>query len=186
MSTVNYRIELPTQWSIHPVFHIDLLTPYHETAMHGPNYPRPSPELVNSEEEYVVEKILDSRQFGRGRRLQYLVKWEGYPDSDNQWVDKDDVFADDKVREFKQLNPASKTHIRGALVAHTAHPPHSQLFHFIDKCLLAVSLPTSSATVTPSNKMSPKPLPVSQESSQGLPMKGPRLLSWSPPGTPLL
>ena len=105
MSAVNYRLELPTQWSIHPVFHIDLLTPYRETAMHGPNYQRPSPELVNGEEEYVVEKILDSRQFGRGRRLQYLVKWEGYPDSDNQWVDKDDVFADDKVREFKQFKP---------------------------------------------------------------------------------
>ena len=31
MSPVNYRLELPTQWSIHPVFHIDLLTPYRET-----------------------------------------------------------------------------------------------------------------------------------------------------------
>ena len=89
--------------------------------MHGPNYQRPSPELVNGEEEYVVEKILDSRLFGRGRRLQYLVKWEGYPDSDNQWVDKDDVFADDKVREFKRSNPASKSHIRGALATHTPH-----------------------------------------------------------------
>jgi hypothetical protein len=32
MSAVNYRLELPTQWSIHPVFHIDLLTPYWETV----------------------------------------------------------------------------------------------------------------------------------------------------------
>ncbi len=28
MSPVNYRLKLPTQWSIHNVFHIDLLTPY--------------------------------------------------------------------------------------------------------------------------------------------------------------
>ena len=28
MSPINYRLELPTQWSIHPVFHIDLLMPY--------------------------------------------------------------------------------------------------------------------------------------------------------------
>ena len=34
MSPVNYRLKLPTQWSIHPVFHIDLLTPYRETPMH--------------------------------------------------------------------------------------------------------------------------------------------------------
>ena len=31
MSDVNYCLELPTQWSIHPVFHTDLLTPYRET-----------------------------------------------------------------------------------------------------------------------------------------------------------
>src|SRR6202453_857593 len=85
MSPVNYRLELPTQWSIHPVFHIDLLTPYRETITHGANYQRPPPDLVDNEEEYEVEAILDSRKFGRGRRLQHLIKWKGYPDSDNQW-----------------------------------------------------------------------------------------------------
>ena len=40
MSPVNYRIDLPTQWSIHPVFHTDLLTPYRETITHGANYQR--------------------------------------------------------------------------------------------------------------------------------------------------
>jgi hypothetical protein len=65
MSAVNYCLELPTQWSIHPVFHIDLLTPYRETIMHGPNFTRPTPELIDGEEEYSVEKILDSRRFGR-------------------------------------------------------------------------------------------------------------------------
>jgi hypothetical protein len=44
------------------------------------------------------------------------VKWEGYPDAENMWVDKDDVFADDKVREFKASNPDAITHIRGALL----------------------------------------------------------------------
>ena len=91
MSDVNYCLELPTQWSIHPVFHIDLLTPYRETPTHGHNYQRPPPELVNREEEYEVEKVLDLRHFGRRRKLQYLVKWKGYPDSENQWVASTDV-----------------------------------------------------------------------------------------------
>ena len=65
MSPVTYHLELPTQWSIHPVFHIDLLTPYQETITHGANYLRPPPNLVDSEEEYEVEKILDSQLFGR-------------------------------------------------------------------------------------------------------------------------
>ena len=60
MSHVNYRLELPAQWQIYPVFHIDLLTPYHETITHGRNYLHPPPDLINGKEEYEVEKILDS------------------------------------------------------------------------------------------------------------------------------
>jgi hypothetical protein len=112
MSAVNYRLELPTQWSIHPVFHVDLLTPYHETPMHGANYQRPPPDLVEGEEEYEVETVLASRRFGRGKKLQYLVKWKGYPDSDNQWINKEDVFADDAIREFKNSNPDQEIHLR--------------------------------------------------------------------------
>jgi hypothetical protein len=131
LSPVSYQLALPTQWSIHPVFHIDLLTPYRETITHGPNYQRPLPDLVDGEEEYSVEKILDSRKFGRRRRLQYLVKWEGYPDSDNMWVDKDDVFADDKVREFKASNPAKETHIRSLSSAKSPHPSTLQHSHLL-------------------------------------------------------
>jgi hypothetical protein len=122
LSPVSYQLALPTQWSIHPVFHIDLLTPYRETITHGPNYQCPPPDLVSGEEEYSVEQILDSRKFGRRRRLQYLVKWEGYPDSDNMWVDKDDVFADNKVRKFKTLNPDKEAHIRSLSSTKSPHP----------------------------------------------------------------
>jgi hypothetical protein len=125
MSAVNYCLELPTQWSIHPVFHIDLLTPYHETPIHGANYQRPPPDLVEGEEEYEVETVLASRRFGRGKKLQYLVKWKGYPDSDNQWINKEDIFADDAIREFKSSNPDQETHIRRVNVDSPYHrsPP---------------------------------------------------------------
>ncbi len=112
MSPVNYRLKLPTQWGIHDVFHIDLLTPYQETDLHGSNYSRPAPDLVDNEEEYKVEKILDSWQFGRGRKRQYIIKWKGYPDSDNEWADKRDIHAPEAIREFENQNPATKTHIR--------------------------------------------------------------------------
>jgi len=32
---VTYKLRLPEQWNIHPVFHVDLLTPYKETEFHG-------------------------------------------------------------------------------------------------------------------------------------------------------
>ena len=62
MSPVNYRWQLPTQWSIHNIFHVDLLTPYHETLTHSTNYQRPPPDLIDDVEEFEVEKVLDSRR----------------------------------------------------------------------------------------------------------------------------
>jgi hypothetical protein len=70
MSPVNYRLELPTQWSIHDVFHTDLLTPYRETPTHGANYQCPPPDLMDGVEEYEVKKVLDSRRYRRGRKLE--------------------------------------------------------------------------------------------------------------------
>ncbi|SRR6266702_1841311 len=111
MSPVNYQLKLPTQWSIYDIFHINLLTPYHEMAIHGPNCSRPPPDLIDKEEEYKVKKILDSWQFGRRCKLQYLIKWKGYPDLDNKWVNKNDVHASEAIREFKNQNPTSEGHI---------------------------------------------------------------------------
>ncbi len=125
MSPVNYQLKLPTQWSIHDVFHINLLTPYHKMATHGPNYSRPPPDLVDKEEEYEVEKILDLWQFGRRHKLQYLIKWKGYLDLDNEWVNKNDVHTNDAIREFKNQNPASETHISASITSESLIPSSS-------------------------------------------------------------
>jgi hypothetical protein len=107
--------------------------PLHETITHGPNYQCPPPDLVDGEEEYSIEKILDSQQFGRRQCLQYLVKWEGYPDSDNMWVNKDDVFADDKVWDFKSSNPAKETHIRSLSSTKSPHPSALKHSHLLQQ-----------------------------------------------------
>ena len=112
LSPITYQLTLPPQWKIHDVFHADLLTPYHETELHGPNFTRPPPDLIDGEEEYEVEEVLQSRRFGRGRKVQYLVKWKGYPESENQWVDWDDLHADEMIAEFKKKNPAAVSHIK--------------------------------------------------------------------------
>jgi hypothetical protein len=102
LSPITYELCLPVQWKLHPVFHVDLLMPYRETEFHGANYDKPPPDLINREEEYEVEQIIASRRFGRGCKLQYLVKWKGYPDAENQWVAKEDVFAEDAISVTSQ------------------------------------------------------------------------------------
>ncbi len=88
---VTYQLELPFQWTIHPVFHASLLTPYFETNEHRENYSQPPPDLIDNDEQYEVETIRNHRHHGRGKQLQYLVKWMGYPESNNTWEPTDNV-----------------------------------------------------------------------------------------------
>jgi hypothetical protein len=74
ISPVAFRLELPASWNIHNVFHASLLSPYTETAVHGPNFSRPPPDLIDGEEEYEVEQLVAHRYHGRSKALQYLVK----------------------------------------------------------------------------------------------------------------
>ena len=114
LSPITYQLNLPIQWKIHDVFHIDLLTPYRETDFHGPNFVQPPPDLIDGEEEYKVEQILDARRHGRGHKVQYLIKWKGYPDSDNQWVNWDDLHAEEVLEDFQKRQPDAPTHIKRA------------------------------------------------------------------------
>src|SRR6266481_3394998 len=98
ISPVAYRLALPANWRIHDIFHASLLNPYHETKAHGPNFTRPPPDLIEGEEEYEVEQIVAHRTFGRSQRLQYLIKWKGYPESDNLWEPANQVHAPDLVK----------------------------------------------------------------------------------------
>jgi hypothetical protein len=67
-----------------------------------------------------------SRRFGRGHKLQDLVKWKGYPDTENQWVAKEDMFAEDAIREFQDLNSDPGVHIRRVQIDSDSHLPFSK------------------------------------------------------------
>jgi len=67
---------------------------------HRPNFSRPPPDLIGDEVEYKVEQIRNHCYSGRNRVLQYLIKWKGYPESDNMWELALDVHASDLVRNY--------------------------------------------------------------------------------------
>ena len=105
----NTKLTLPKSWRIHPVFHNTLLTPYKETSAHGPNFARPPPEIVEGEDKhYEVETILQSRPTPNRRGIQYLVKWKGYPNSENSRLPALQMkYATDLVQQFHRHLPHS-------------------------------------------------------------------------------
>ena len=74
------------------VFHATLLRPYKENEIYGENFTEPPPELLEGEEVYKVETILNHRRRGRG--YQYFVKWQGYPITDASW-EPEHAFSND-------------------------------------------------------------------------------------------
>jgi hypothetical protein len=100
VSKNTYRLRLPDPMRcLHPVFNIVKLTPAPiDPIVGGQPKPPPPPELIEGEEEYLVEEILDSKMF-RGR-LCFLIKWEGYGVEHNTWEYASDVHAPRCQAEF--------------------------------------------------------------------------------------
>lgn len=97
---VAYQLDLPPSMKIHNVFHIDLLLPYKEMEAYGPSYVRLPPDLIEGEEEYEIETIIDARRFGCRKKLQYLMHWKGYPSCNDLWVNHADLHAPELLKEF--------------------------------------------------------------------------------------
>ena len=114
IGTHAFRLKLPLSWKgVHPVFHVSKLYPYHEDP-EKPNFPEPPPDVIEGVPEYEVEEILQSR-FNR-TRLQYLVKWKGYPDSENSWEDEVNVEnSPDAIAEFYAKHPGAPRRLPGGI-----------------------------------------------------------------------
>ena len=65
--------------------------------------PPPPLEIVDSDEHYVVEQILDSQLIWGW--LHFLIKWEGYGYEENTWISESNISAPDKIQEFYRNHP---------------------------------------------------------------------------------
>ena len=157
LSPAVYRIKIPRHWKIHDVFHANLITPYKETTMHRPNYSRPPPDLMDGEEEFEAEQILGMKQMGRGRKTHYIVKWKGYPTSDNSWEPEKNLNAKELITEFKQGSKPKKTKGRRTYLrmTRTAQIDSSPLVSNTSPLLLNKMSSTSAVSATPSRPTTP-------------------------------
>lgn len=97
---LNYRLKLPKTMNIHPVFHISLLEPAPPGA---PKAPRTEIQPVNPNAEYEVEEVLDCQLFRN--QVKYLIKWKGYPHSENTWEPKKHLHCDQLLATFHRQHP---------------------------------------------------------------------------------
>ncbi len=180
LSDAVYQLEIPRHWKIHNVFHANLITPYKEMELYGPNFTRPPPDLVEGEKEFEVEKILDAQPRGRGHKMHFLVKWKGYPTSDNSWEPRENLHADRLIKEYNKKKQRQAEPKRKGVKSRRARmeekiPPSSQNNHspHQNHSMSAYSAPIVSSS-TPSTPVSMSPsTPREATSSSVTPMTTP-------------
>ena len=108
ISRVAYKLELPDQWRIHPVFHSSLLKPWNQSSW---SCPVNAPQLefdVDDGPVYNVERILRWRLVRRGwRRVrEFLVTWEGFPLDEAEWIHEADLRDTERLEaQIRQHQP---------------------------------------------------------------------------------
>ena len=112
---------------LHPVFNVVKLTAAPPDPIPGRHpQPPPPPEVIDGEDEYLVEKILDSKMF-RGR-LKFKIKWEGYGPEHDSWEYATEVYAPERVADFYQRNPAAPRQIRATIFSTIPFRPMSPIY----------------------------------------------------------
>ena len=103
-----YRLALPEDWKIHPVFHVSLLKNW-RTANLQEDQPLPADVVPDVEEPYYeIEKILRWRKVKINKKIikQYLVLWKGYPVEEASWVQASQFSHPDQLKDYlKEDNP---------------------------------------------------------------------------------
>ena len=97
------RLALPESMQVHPAFHVSLLEHSADDPFPGQRVEPPPPVVVDGEEEYCVDEVRDSWEYGRWKKLQYLVKWSGYDRP--TWEAAENVNGPQAIDRFHVLYP---------------------------------------------------------------------------------
>ena len=108
------ELKLPRMLRIHPVVNISRVKPY-LGPLPGQPVSRPGPIHVTEDhdEEYEVDAIIDSRIY-KGK-LQYLVHWKGYDESERTWEPVSNLRnSPEIVEQFHASHPSAPRRLRMA------------------------------------------------------------------------
>jgi hypothetical protein len=123
------RVKLPSHWRVHPVFHVSAVKPF---PVHSRGTEPPPSVMVQGQEEYHVEAILSHRFKDQNKtKLQFLVKWTGYGNDENSWVNEEDLTTDGQATNvaitdyWARLAATHGTHV--AMPGHSPTPASGML-----------------------------------------------------------
>uniref|UniRef100_A0A0W0G7M4 Putative reverse transcriptase-rnase h-integrase n=1 Tax=Moniliophthora roreri TaxID=221103 RepID=A0A0W0G7M4_MONRR len=107
LGLVTYKLTLPEQWKVHPVFHASLLSPYKRNEVHGRNFLKPPPDLIEGQEEHEIEAIIGHTP--KRKPQTFLVSWKGYPSAENEWLWEEDFeHTKETLADYKKANKLRK------------------------------------------------------------------------------
>ena len=111
---------------IHPVVNISHVKPYRDRLLGQPvSAPGPSNVMEDCNEEYEVDYVVDSRY--KGKRLEYLVHWKGWSDTDRTWELVSNLGnAEAAVHDFHTSHPSAPHCLHGI-----SPFDFLQLFHYV-------------------------------------------------------
>jgi len=101
VGTHAYEQDIPDTVRKDRVFPISLLHLAADDPLPGQIQPPPLPVVIDGEEEWEVEEILDSRRVRN--QLLYLVRWRGYPDP--TWESEDNLAEVEAIDRFYEQHP---------------------------------------------------------------------------------
>ncbi|ESK81113.1 reverse transcriptase-rnase h-integrase, partial [Moniliophthora roreri MCA 2997] len=126
LGPVTYKLTIPEQWKVHPVFHPSLLSPYKRNEVHGRNFLKPPPDLIEGQEEHEIEAIIGHTPKRKPQR--FLVSWKGYPSAENEWLwEKDFEHAKETLADYKKANKLRKI-LTKALLSKCLNPTLTKTF----------------------------------------------------------
>jgi hypothetical protein len=107
LSPVTYRLNLSSNYEIHPVLNIEHLEKYHRSPEElGERPTRQNIRDVDKapKEEFAIDAIVDERWIKRRKKRihEYRVKWKGYDSSHNSWKTPRDINAPRLIKKWKE------------------------------------------------------------------------------------
>ena len=95
---------------VHPVFHMSMLEPAHGNVIPGCTQSPPPAVEIDSEPEYEISEILDSKVDKRRKHcnIVYLVQWTSYEGTDEEtsWILANELgHASEIITDFHRAYP---------------------------------------------------------------------------------